>query len=196
VPATLPHGLGSDCLQAPPPLGSALPKPHPPATAPAGSTHHHPCAAGVRRQSLTAQLPADARSVRLRPSDVSCVIIKRLGASDAAPAAPIQEPARTATPRLAPRKAPTAPTGPRARAPAHSTQLHLCIAGVPKHPLTAQLPADAHSIPPRSSDISCAIRKRLGASDAAPAVPIRLSARTASPRLATHRTPSTPTAPP
>ncbi len=65
--------------------------------------HHHQRIAGGRKHPLTAKLPADARSVLPRSSDVSCVILKRLGASDAAPSSPLKVPARTAAPRLAPR---------------------------------------------------------------------------------------------
>jgi hypothetical protein len=51
------------CLHEPPPLGSPLAEPPPPATAPratapAHSTHHHPCTAGVRKHPLTAPLPS------------------------------------------------------------------------------------------------------------------------------------------
>ena len=77
-----------------------------------------------------------------------------LDLNDAAPAAPRSLSARTAAPRLAPRKPPATATAPRTPAPAHSTQQHQRMAGVCKHPLTAQLPADARSVPPRSSDVS------------------------------------------
>ncbi len=132
----------------------------PPATAlcasgPAQSTQHHPCTASVRRQSLTAQLPADERSVPRRSSDVSCVILPRLGASDAVPASPIQLTARTAAPRLAPRRSPTTSYSParncpsqqhatssthyrRSQAPAHSAAARRCTqrtAEVQRRPL-------------------------------------------------------------
>jgi hypothetical protein len=68
----------------PPPSATA-----PRTPAPARSTQHHPCTAGVRKHPLPAQLLANARSVRLRSSDVSNVILPRLGASDAAPSAPM-----------------------------------------------------------------------------------------------------------
>ncbi len=58
----------------------------------------------------------------------------------------------------------------RSEAPAHSTS-----------------PADARSVLLRSSDVSCAILKRLGASDAAPSASIRLPARAAAPRLAPRK---------
>jgi hypothetical protein len=138
---------------------------------------------------------ADARSVPLRFSDVSCVIPARLGASDATPATSIKLPARTAAPRLAPRKSPTTATARRSTAPAQNTQHHQRIAGVRRHPLTAQLAADARSVPPRSSDVSCVIRKRLGASDAAPASSIPLPARTAAPRIAPRKASPPATAP-
>jgi mRNA-degrading endonuclease toxin of MazEF toxin-antitoxin module len=92
VPATLPQLLRSNFLHASPLLSSPLRKPHHPLqpcaiTASARNTQHHPCTAGVRKHPLTVQLAADARSVPPRTSDVSCVILARLGASDAAPAA-------------------------------------------------------------------------------------------------------------
>jgi hypothetical protein len=130
---------------------------------------------------LAAQLAADARSVQLRFSNVSCVIRKRLGASDAAPSSLISLPARSAAPRPAPRHPPP-PLQPRAHPPQHrSTQRNPCTAGVRKHMLTAQLAADACSVLPRSSDVSCANLSRLGASDATPAAPIRLSAPSRNP---------------
>jgi hypothetical protein len=201
VPAKLPQLLGSECLHVPPPLCSPLANPPPHQLQPrALPAHPTPpliiqCTAGVRRQSLTAQLPADARSAPPRFSDVSCVIPPRLGASDAAPAAPKSLPARTAAPRPAPRKSPTTATAPRATAPAHSNHQHPCTAGVRKHPITAQLPADARSVPLRSSDVSCVIPPRLGASDAAPSSPIPLTARTAAPPLAPRQNPPPPATP-
>ena len=63
------------------------------------------------------------RSVRLRSSDVSCVILPRLGASDAAPSSPIALSARTAAPRLAPCKPP--PPRPARNRP---SQHHPCTA--------------------------------------------------------------------
>jgi hypothetical protein len=142
VPATLSHHLRSHSLHATPPLGSPLAGPHHPApraSTPARNTQHHPRIASACKHPRTAQLPADARSVLRRSSSVSCVILSRLGASDAAPAPPIALPACTAAPRLAARKTPPPATAPRATAPAHSTQHHQCTAGVRKHPLTAQL---------------------------------------------------------
>jgi hypothetical protein len=158
---------------------------------PSPQHQHHQRTAGVRKHPLTAQLATDARSIPLRHSEVSCVILRRLGASNAASAARISLPARPAASRLAPHKPPPSATALRAPASAHSTQHHQRIAGVRKHPLTAQLPADARSIPPRSSDVSCVILPRLGASDAAPAALTQLSARTAAPRLAPRKPPPT-----
>jgi hypothetical protein len=121
VPATLPHHLRwhslHDSLHAPPPLAEPH---HPlqPRTQPPQFTARNIISAfaGVRNHPLTSQLAADARSVPLRSSDVSCVIRKRLGASDAAPSSPIKLPARTAALRLAPRK-PHHPLQPRAQPP-------------------------------------------------------------------------------
>ncbi len=179
VPATLPHHLRFHCLHAPPPLGPPLARtPTTPATAPrahapARNTQHHPRTAGVRKHPLTAQAAADACSIPLSPSDVSCVIPPRLGASDAAPSARISLSARTAAPRPAPCQNPTTPaTAPCTSATARNTQHHQRIAGVRKHPLTAQLAADSCSIPLSPSDVSCVIPPRLGASDAAPSSPM------------------------
>jgi hypothetical protein len=87
----------------------------------------------------------------------------------------------------------TTPPAPALRAPAsaHSTQHHLRIAGIRKHPLTAQLAADARSVPQRYSDVSCVISARLGASDAAPSASILLSTLTTAPRLAPRKPPTT-----
>jgi hypothetical protein len=127
--------------------------------------------------SLQRQLPAMSHSVPLRSSDVSCAILPRLGASDAAPTSSMSLSARTAAPRR-----PHHPIQPLLQPPqAHSTQHHQRIAGIRKHPLASQLPAMSHSVPLRSSDVSCAILPRLGASDAAPSSPNSLSARTRRP---------------
>jgi hypothetical protein len=80
VPATLPHHLRSDCLHAPPPLGSPLAKPPP---APARAQPPQPTARNIiidaqpafAKHPLTAPADADARSVQLRCSDISCVIL-------------------------------------------------------------------------------------------------------------------------
>jgi hypothetical protein len=168
---------------------SARPLPNPPpatalrATAPARSTHHHrQRIPGVCKYPPTAQLAPDARSVQLRYSDVSCVIPPRLGASDAAPAAPKSLSARTAGPRLAPRKPPTTRSSPvRIRpSPKHAaSSMHSRRSQAPAH---STAPADASSVLLRSSDVSCVILPRLGASDAAPSSPIQLPARTAAPK--------------
>jgi hypothetical protein len=140
VPATLPQLLRTRCLRAPPPLGSPLASPttryslahhHP------TRNTHHPCFSGVRKHTLTAQAAADARSVQLRSSDVSCVILPRLGASDAAPSSPIPLSARTRRPSARPSQAPPPATASRPTAPANNTQHHQ-IAGGRKHALTAQ----------------------------------------------------------
>jgi hypothetical protein len=65
-----------------------------------------------------------AHSVPPRSSDVSCVIIKRLGASDAAPSAPIRLPARHRRPSARSSQAPPPATAPRITAPAQNTQNH------------------------------------------------------------------------
>ncbi len=144
MPATLPQLLQSDCLHAPRPLGSPLATP----TTRYSVAHirpslrHATSSPHCRRSQAPANStsPADARSVPLRSSDVSCVIIKRLGPSDAAPASPIRLPARTAAPRLAPRK-PHHPLQPRAQPPRPAT--HKII-----HPHCRRSQAPANSTSP------------------------------------------------
>ncbi len=148
--------------QAPPPATAYRP------AALAHSTQHHDDIAGARKHPLTAQAQPMARGVPPRSSDVSCVILPRLGASDAAPAASMSLSARTAAPRLAPRKPQTTRYSPERHHPTRNTH-HPCTAGGRKHPLTAPAAADARSVQLRSSDVSCVILPRLGASDAAPA---------------------------
>ena len=70
-----------------------------------------------RRSQAPAHGTSPAGSIPLRSSDDSCVILPRLGASDAAPAAPIRLSAHTTAPRLDPRKPPPPATAPRATAP-------------------------------------------------------------------------------
>jgi hypothetical protein len=161
------------------------------ATAPAHSTQHHQRIAGVCKhpahsaaacrctqrtvevQRRQLRHPSETRSQRRCPaiSDVIDCTHHR----------------RSARPSHNPHPSATAPRAP----PAHSPQLQLCAASVRGQSLTAQLPADARSVPPRFSHVSCAILPRLGASDAAPASPIQLSARIAAPRLAPRKTPTT-----
>ncbi len=193
MPATLPHPLQSNCLHAPPPLGSPLAKPPPLATAPrttasARSTQHHQRTAGGRKHPLTAQLrrctkrTSEVQRCQLRhPSEARC---QRRYPSCSDPIVCTH-----------PREIPQIATAPRTTAPAHSTQCNPCTAGVCMHPLTAQLAADARSVPLRTSDVSCAILPRLGASDAAPSSRISLTARTAAPRLAPRKPPPLATAP-
>ncbi len=130
---------------------------------------------------------ADASSVRLRFSDVSCVIPPRLGASDAAPASMIPLSARTAAPSNRRSQTPPPATAPSATAPAqqHAASSAHCRRSQPPAHIAAA--ADARSVPRRSSVVSCGILPRLGASNATPSSPISpLSARTAAARLA-HR---------
>ncbi len=137
---------------------------------------------------------ARARSVLPRSSDVSCVILKRLGASNAAPAAPIRLPARPTAPRLAPRNPQPSATAPRATAPAHNKHHQPCTTGGSQAAAHIPAAADARSVRLRTSDVSCAISARLGASDAAPSSTRVLPARTAAPRLAPRKIPPTATA--
>jgi hypothetical protein len=176
--------------------GSPLKKPTsrsaPRAPALANSTQHQQRTAGVRKHQLTAKLAADARSVPPRSSDVSCVILPRLGASDAAR---IRVPARTAAPRLALAKPPPTRYSPacNCRSPHHaSASMHSQRSQAPAQCTSS---ADARSVPPRFSDVSCVILKRLGASDAAPAASILLSARIAAPRQTPRQTPTRPRQP-
>jgi hypothetical protein len=136
-----------------------------------------------RRSQAPAQStsPAHARSVQLRFSDVSCAICKRLGASDAAPSSPMSLPARTAAPLARPSQIPTtrySPARNRLSPQPATSSMHSRRSQASAHIAS---PDDARSVPSKSSDVSCAICKRLGASDAAPAASISLSARTAAP---------------
>ena len=155
VPATLPQLLRYYCLHAPPPLGSPLANPttrYSPArnctTASAGNAQLHQRICRQSQASAHSAAAADAHSVRLRSSDVSCVILERLGASDASPSSPKSLPARTTAPLLAACNPPPPATGPRATARAHThTQ-------APGHSAS---PSDARSVLLRSSDVSCVI---------------------------------------
>ncbi len=119
------------CTQ-PPPVGSPLASPttryNP--TPNRLDPQHTSSSPYCRRSQCTRsqqQLPPVSRSVLLRFSVVSCVILKRLGASDAAPAAPIRFAARTAAPRSTPRQNPhhTSYSPARTRpSPQHATSPH------------------------------------------------------------------------
>jgi hypothetical protein len=152
VQATLPQLLRSDCLHALPPLDSPLANPitrYSPARSHPGPQHAS-SSAHCRRSQAPAHsaAAADARSVPLRFSVVSCAILPRLGASDAAPSSPIQLPARPATPRLADRKPhhPTSPTtryspAPNRLSPQHATSSPHCRRSqAPTHSARRQLP--------------------------------------------------------
>ncbi len=120
VPATPPHHLGSRFLHAPPLLDSPLQQlniRYSPALHQGGLQHATSSPAHCRRSQAPAHsaAAADVRSVPLRSSDVSCVNLERLGDSDAAPSSPIRLTARTAVPRLAPRKPHFPPLQPRAQ---------------------------------------------------------------------------------
>jgi hypothetical protein len=110
-----------------------------------------------------------------------------LDVNHAAPTSPIALPARTAAPRLDPRK-PHHPLQPSAQQP----QPTACsiIHAQPAFAATRSqhsCAADARSVPPRPRYVSCAILPRLGASDAVPSSPIALSAYTAAPRNAARK---------
>jgi hypothetical protein len=94
------------------------------------SPHHATSSMHSRRSQALAHIAsqADARSVPPRPSDVSCVILPRLGASDAAPSSPIRLPARTTAPRLAPRETHTTSYSPVRNpcSPHHATSSAHC----------------------------------------------------------------------
>jgi hypothetical protein len=190
MPATLPQLLRSDYLHAPPPLDSPLTIPtarYSPACNRLGPQHATALAQPALASSRSQHSCRDACNVQRRYSDVSCGICPRLGASDAAPSSPIQLPARTTAPRLAPPK-PHHPLQPRAKPPQPATRnIISAFAGGSQASARSAAAPDARRVPLRSSDVSCAISARLGASDAAPAPPISLPACTAAPRLAPRK---------
>jgi hypothetical protein len=108
------------------------------------SPQHATSSAHSRRSQPPAHsaAAADASSVRKRFSIVSRVILPRLGASDAAPAASMSLPARNAAPSARPFASPPNPStipAPRTTARACNVQHHQGMAGVRSHPLTMQL---------------------------------------------------------
>jgi hypothetical protein len=181
VPATLPQVLGSHCLHAPPPLGSPHAKSRNIISALPAFASTHSQRSWPPMHAAYHGGPATSAAPSLRDS-VSATLPQHLRTKS------LHAPPALGSPLAQP--PPPAPA-PRATASAHSPQLHLCAAGVCKHPLTAQLAADARSIPPRTSDVSCVILTRLGVSDAAPAALTQLSACIAAPRLAPRKPPPT-----
>ena len=186
MPATLPHHLrshwlGCNCLHATPPLGSPLAIPttrSSPARNRPSPQHPTPSMHSRRLQAPThSAADADARSVQLRSSFVSCVILPRLGASDAAPSSPNLLSAGIRRPSARPSQAPPPATVSRTTAPAHSTQHHQHICRRSQASAHSAGDADAHSVPLRFSSVSCVILTRLGASDAAPSSPMAFTAR-------------------
>jgi hypothetical protein len=150
VPATLPQLLRRRYLQAPPPVGSPLanpqnplqPRAQPLQPATRNIIHAQPAFASTHSQRSWPPMHA---GVQLRSSDVSCVIRRRLGASDAAPSSRISLPASTAAPRLVPRKPPPHAAAPRANRPGlqHAiSSMHSRRSHTHAHS-TAQLAADA-----------------------------------------------------
>jgi hypothetical protein len=176
VPATLPQLRGFYCLHIPPPLGSLLAIPttrYSPARNLSGPTYAASSMHSRRSQTPTdSAAAANARSIPYSHSDFSCVILPRLGASDAAPAAPTSFPASTAAPQLAARN-PHHPLEPRTQP--LRPNLRSIIHAQPAFPSTRSHTSCrkcTHSVLPRTSLFSCVIRKRLGASDTAPSSPI------------------------
>jgi hypothetical protein len=146
MPATLPQLLRRHYLHAPPPLGSPLAKPQPPAAAPRAPApariiiHAQPAFASTRPQRSWLPMhaayhrgPATSAASSLRDS-VPATLPQLLGSSCLHAPPPLG--AHLAKPP------PPAPA-PRVSTQARNTQHHPCIAGVRKHPLTAQLAADA-----------------------------------------------------
>jgi hypothetical protein len=177
VPATLPQLLRSNCLHAPLPLGSPLaipttlyspthdrPSPQHPSSSICSRRSQAPAHSAAARRCTQRTVELQRRQLR-HPSETQCqrrcpIIFDPIACTHRRPSArPSQSPTTLYSPA-------------HASAPARSTHHHQRTAGVRKHPLTAQLPADARSVQLRSSDVSCAILKRLGASDAAPASPM------------------------
>ncbi len=201
MPATLPQLLRRHYLQAPPPLGSPLANPHhtlqPRAqTAPACNTQYHPCTAGVPKNVLTAQLATDARrrttEVQRRqlrhPSETRCqrrcpIISNEIVCKHRRPSARCSQ---TPTTHCSPARKP-----PR---PATRNIIHAQPAFAHTRSQRSWPPMHA-GVPLRSSDVSCVILPRLGASDAAPSSPMKLSASTAARRLAARKPPPHATAP-
>ncbi len=198
VPATL---LGSECLHAPAAPRLALAKPPPTRYSPAcncRSPHHTSASMHSQRLQAPAHCAAARRCTQrttevqrrqLRhPSETRCQ--RRCTSCFDLIVCTHRRP--SANPSANPH--PPAPA-PCATASAHSTQHHPCTVGVGKHQLTLQLPGDAHSVPLRSSEVSCGIPSRLGASDAAPSARISLTASTAAPQLAPRIDPTHPLQP-
>jgi hypothetical protein len=126
----------------PAPLGSPLAAPTTcNSLAPNRPSPQHTPSMHSRRSQAPAkqpQLPPMSRSVPPRFSVVSCAILPRLGASDAAPSSPNLLSAGIRCPSARPSQAPPPATAPRPTASAHSTHHHQRIAGVRKHPRPAQ----------------------------------------------------------
>jgi hypothetical protein len=184
VPATLPRQLRGYCLHAPPPLGSP---PH--------STQHHPMHS---RRSQAPPHSAAARRCTQRTTEVQRRQLRHPSETRCQRRCPSFSDVIDCThrrPSARPSRNPQPATAPCATASAHSTHHH------PMHSRRSQAPAhsaaasDARSVPPRSSDVSCVIPARLGASDAAPSSLIRLPARPAAPRLAPSASPTHPLQP-
>jgi hypothetical protein len=168
APATLHQLLGSECLQAPPPLGPALAEPPPPATAPratasAHSMHHHPCTAGVRKHPLTAPLPsrctqrtAEVQRRQLRhPQKTLCQ--QRCPSCFDPIACTYRRPsARTAAPRQTPRQIPPSlQLRTRPALPQHATSsMHGRRSQAPTHSAAAQPMHAAYSRGPATSAAS------------------------------------------
>ena len=196
VPAMPPQLRRCHCLHAPPPLGLPLAKPttsyspacncpspqHPSASAHCrrsqASAHS---AAGRRCTQRTAEVqprqlrhPQQTRCQRCRPSCVDVIACRHCRPS----ACPSRTPPPATAPRNrhSPQHAASSAHRRRPQAPAHNAAGRRCT---------------HRSVLLRSSDVSCAILKRLGSSDAAPASRIQLTAHTAAPRLAPRKLPTT-----
>jgi hypothetical protein len=173
VPATLPHHLLAHCLHAPPPLGSPLASPttrYSPAhnrRSPQHATSSAHCRRFASTRSQRSCPRCTQRTVKVQgrqlrhPSETRCQ--RRCPSCSDLIACTHRRPSAR------PSQIPPPDPAPRATAPAHSTQHHQRVAGGSQAPAHSTAAPDARSVPLRSSDVSCAILKRLGASDAAPA---------------------------
>ncbi len=181
MPATLPHHLRSDCLHRRAPWHVAC-KPPPSAevvheTAPARPTQQHPCTADIHKRPLTAQLPPMQAAYHGGPAMSAAPSFR-----DSVPATLPHHPQShclQATQPLGPTLAtPTTRYSPARNclSPHHAAaSVHCRRSQAPAH--SAADAADARSVPWRSSDVSCVISARLGASDAAPSSWIIFPAR-------------------
>ncbi len=192
MPATLPQLLRLNCLHAPSPLSSPLAKPHHPvqlcAQPPQPTTRKiinaQPAFASTGSQRSSCRCTQRTMEVQRRqqcqPSETRCE--RRCpSCSDRIVCT------TTAAPRIAPRKTPTPATAPARNRPSAQHATSSMQSWRWQAPAPSAAHADARSAPPRSSDVSCVIHKRLGASDPAPSAWISLTASTDASRPAPRK---------